>query len=42
MKFKLLCTQEIAMSAAVGANNIVTKEWWRWRSRGVETSEPEN
>lgn len=44
MKFKLLCAQDKATTAAVGANNIVTKEWRRrrWRSRGVETSGPEN
>lgn len=42
MKFKLLCTQEIATLAAVGTNNIVTKQQRWWRSRGVETSGPEN
>lgn len=44
MKFKLLCTRETepeTVAAAVGANNIVTSEW-RCRSRGVETSGPEN
>jgi len=39
----MIATAAAAAAAAVGANNIVTKEWRRrCRSRGVETSGPEN